>query len=58
MSQDNLIKIVSLGDENGVGKGHIIWSHKNTKKLKERLELKKYNPIAKKHTVYKEKKSK
>lgn len=58
MSQDNLIKLISLGDDEGVGKGHIIWAHKNTKKLKERLELKKYNPVAKKHTVYKEKKSK
>ena len=54
MSQDNLIKLVSEGDEDGVGKGHIIHSKKNKKKLKERLELKKYNPIARKHTVYKE----
>jgi len=54
MSQDNLIKLVSEGDADGVGKGHIIHSHKNKKKIKERLELKKFNPIAKKHTVYKE----
>ena len=53
MSQDNLIKLVSLGDENGKGKGHIIWSHKNAKKLRGiKIELKKFNPIAKKHTVY------
>ncbi len=57
MSQDNLIKLVSLGDEEGKGKGHVIWSHKNTKKLRGiKLEMKKYNPIAKKHTVYREKK--
>ncbi len=54
MSQDNLIKLESEGDENGVGKGHIIRSHKNTKKLKDRLRIKKYNPIAGKHTWYKE----
>lgn len=54
MSQDNLIKLVSQGDDNGVGKGHIIYTSKNKKKLKERLVLKKYNPVAKKHTVYKE----
>lgn len=54
MSQDNLIKLVSEGGKDGIGKGHIIHSKKNKKKLKERLELKKYNPIAQTHTVYKE----
>lgn len=54
MSQDNLIKLVSEGDENGTGKGHIIRTFKNKKKLKARLVLKKFNPVAKKHTVYKE----
>ncbi len=59
MSQDNLIRLVSQGDENGVGKGHVIWSHKNTKKLRTvKLHLKKFNPIAKKHTAYVEKKKK
>lgn len=57
MSQDNLIKLVSKGDEQGVGKGHIIWSKKNKKKLRGvKIELNKFNPIAKKHTVYIEKK--
>lgn len=57
MSQDNLIKLVSQGDEEGKGKGHIIWSHKNTKKLRGiKIEINKFNPIAKKHTVYREKK--
>lgn len=54
MSQEQLIKLVSEGDENGVGKGHVIYSRKNKKKIKERLELKKHNPIARKHTTYKE----
>lgn len=57
MSQDNLIKLVSQGDEKGVGKGHVIWSRKNMKKLRGvKIELKKFNPIAKAHTIYKEKK--
>lgn len=57
MSQDNLIKLVSQGDDQGVGKGHIIFSKKNKKKLRSvKIELKKFNPIAKKHTVYVEKK--
>ncbi|MBE7524945.1 50S ribosomal protein L33 [candidate division WWE3 bacterium] len=54
MSQETLIKLESEGDEQGVGKGHILYSQKNKKKLKERLRLKKFNPIARKHTWYKE----
>jgi len=56
MSQDQMIKLISEGDENGVGKGHVIYSKKNKKKIKTRLELKKHNPIAKTHTLYKESK--
>lgn len=57
MSQDKLIKLVSQGDENGVGKGHTIYTRKNKRKLAEtKFEFKKFNPVAKKHTVYKEKK--
>ncbi len=56
MSQDNLIKLVSQGDENGVGKGHIIYAFKNKKKHKERLQLRKFNPVARTHTLYVEKK--
>ena len=57
MSQDKLIRIVSEGDENGVGKGHIYYTRKNKRKHAERkFEFKKFNPIAKKHTLYKEKK--
>lgn len=56
MAQDNLIRLVSQGDEDGVGEGHVIWAHKNTKKLRTiKLAMKKFNPIAKKHTLYKEK---
>ena len=56
MAQDNLIRLVSQGDEDGVGAGHVIWAHKNVKKLRAfKLAIKKFNPIAKKHTLYKEK---
>ncbi|MBX4199887.1 50S ribosomal protein L33 [Candidatus Parcubacteria bacterium] len=57
MSQDHLIKLVSVGDEKGVGKGHTYYSTKNRKSVERKLELKKYNPIARKRTVYKEKKA-
>lgn len=56
MSQDNLIKLVSQGDASGAGKGHVIMSRKNKKTIKGRLELKKFNPVVRKHTVYKESK--
>ena len=44
----------SEGAEDGRGKGHMIRMHKNVKKLRERLRLKKFNPVAKVHTWYKE----
>jgi ribosomal protein L33 len=57
MSQDKLIKLVSVGDAKGVGKGHTYYTRKNKKKLAEKkFSFKKFNPIAKTHTVYKEKK--
>lgn len=59
MSQDLLIKLVSKGDEKGVGKGHVYYTRYNNKNKKDpskKLEMKKYNPIAKKHTVYVQKK--
>jgi large subunit ribosomal protein L33 len=56
MSQDRLIKLVSEGDAKGVGKGHVYYTYKNRKKNPEKLSFKKYNPVARKHTVYKEKK--
>ncbi len=56
MSQDRVIKLVSEGDENKVGKGHVYYAFKNRKQNPEKLKFKKYNPVARKHTVYKEKK--
>ncbi|MEK7505835.1 MAG: 50S ribosomal protein L33 [Patescibacteria group bacterium] len=56
MSQDNLIKLVSEGGEKGLGKGHTYYTFKNKKQNPEKLSMKKYNPVAKKHTAYKEKK--
>jgi len=56
MSQDRLIKLVSAGDKQGVGKGHTYYTYKNKRKVARKIEVKKYNPIAKKRTVYKEKK--
>ena len=54
--QDNLIKLVSKGTANGTGKGHIIWAYKNKKKIKEKLQINKFNPVARTHTLYVEKK--
>ncbi|MBL7045743.1 MAG: 50S ribosomal protein L33 [Parcubacteria group bacterium] len=56
MSQDRLIKLVSVGDENGVGKGHVYYTSKNKKGVERKIELKKYNPVARKQTLYKESK--
>ena len=59
MSQDRLIKMVSKGDDNGVGKGHVYYSRYNNKNKKDpsaKLELKKFNPVSKSHTVYTQKK--
>ena len=56
MSQDRLIKLVSEGDSKGVGKGHTYYAFKNKKQNPDKLTLNKFNPIAKKHTAYKEKK--
>lgn len=59
MSQDLLVKLVSVGDKNGVGKGHTYYTRYNNKVKKDpskKYETKKFNPIAKTHTVYKQKK--
>lgn len=59
MSQERLIKLVSQGDKNGVGKGHVYYTtynNKNKKDPSKKHEERKYNPIAKTHTVYKQKK--
>ncbi len=57
MSQNHLIKLVSVGDETGAGKGHTYYSRKNRKSVERKLEFKKYNPLVRKHTIYKEKKA-
>jgi len=59
MSQEMLVKLVSVGDAKGVGKGHTYYIRYNNKVKKDptkKYETKKFNPIAKKHTVYKQKK--
>jgi ribosomal protein L33 len=59
MSQDLLVKLVSQGDAKGVGKGHVYYTRYNNKVKKDpskKYETKKFNPIAKTHTVYKQKK--
>jgi ribosomal protein L33 len=51
--------MVSVGDKNGVGKGHTYYTrfnNKNKKNPSQKYEAKKFNPIAKTHTVYKQKK--
>lgn len=57
MSQDRLIRLVSEGDANGVGKGHVYYTTKNKRTLAEnKFAFKKYNPVSRSHTLYKEKK--
>lgn len=57
MPQSHLIKLVSIGDDKGAGKGHTYYSRRNKKSVEEKIEVKKYNPLIRKHTVYKEKKA-
>jgi len=53
MSQDNLIKLQCT-----VCKEYNYYSHKNIKKIQEKLMLKKHCPKCKKHTLHQEKKKK
>jgi large subunit ribosomal protein L33 len=46
-----LIKLVS-----SAGTGHFYTTTKNTKLHKEKLAIRKYDPIARKHVIYNEKK--
>jgi len=55
--QEHLIKLVSVGDSKGEGKGHTYYSRKNKKSVEGKIEVKKYNPLIRKHTTYKEKKA-
>ncbi len=59
MSQDRLIKLVTKGDAKGVGKGHTYYTtfnNKNKKDPSKKHAERKYNPIAKTHTLYEQKK--
>ncbi len=59
MSQDRVIRLVTKGDENGVGKGDVYYTRFNNKNKKDpsaKLSLKKFNNKAKKHLVYTQKK--
>ncbi len=48
MSQKNLVKIKSTAT------GHIRYTRRNKKSVTEKLELRKYDPISRKHEIYKE----
>ena len=48
MSQEHLAKIRSTEST------HIYWTRKNKKSVERKLELKKYDPIVRKHVIYKE----
>ena len=59
MSQDLLVKLVSVGDAKGVGKGHVYYTRYNNKNKKDpskKYQTTKFNPVSKTHTVYKQKK--
>ena len=59
MSQDLLIKMVSQGDKDGLGKGHTYYmryNNKNKKDPSKKYETKKFNPVTQTHCVYKQKK--
>lgn len=58
MSQDNLVKMVHAKQDDKTGKKkitHTYWTRKNKRKLaNHKLQMKKFNPVLKKHVVYKE----
>lgn len=59
MSQERLIKLVSKGDEKGVGKGHVYYTtynNKNKKDPSKKHTERKFNPVSQSHTVYTQKK--
>jgi ribosomal protein L33 len=59
MSQERLIKLVSKGDANGVGKNHVYYTtynNKNKKDPSKKYSTKKFNPISQSHTEYVQKK--
>ena len=59
MSQDKLIRLVSKGDEKGVGKGDVYYTRYNNKNKKDpsaKLKLRKFNKRLRKHVEYVQKK--
>ncbi len=59
MSQDKLIRLVSKGDEKGVGKGdvyYVRYNNKNKKDPSAKLKLRKFNKKLRKHVEYVQKK--
>ncbi len=59
MSQDRLIKMVSKGDDKGVGKGHVyytVYNNKNKKDPGAKHTERKFNPVSRSHTQYVQKK--
>ena len=59
MSQDLLVRMVSKGDKDGVGKNHVYYTRFNNKNKKDPSKKHtetKYNPISRSHTEYVQKK--
>jgi len=48
MSQDHIVKIKSTESK------HIRYDIRNKKRVEKKLELKKYDPVVRKHVIYKE----
>ena len=48
MSQDHLVRLKSTESK------HVRFDNRNKKRVEKKLELKKYDPILRKHVIYKE----
>ena len=48
MSQDHIVKIKSTESK------HVRYDVRNKKRVEKKLELRKYDPVVRKHVVYKE----
>lgn len=48
MSQDHIVKLKSTGSK------HMRYDNRNKKRVEKKLELRKYDPVLRKHVVYKE----
>jgi ribosomal protein L33 len=51
---DNLIRIKSKGDKDGNGAGHMYTTRRKKYPNAPKFSVMKYNPIARKHTLYEE----